>query len=196
MEIAPAGARPVRINVRRRYPLERLDGVIVSGGDDIHPGLYGSEELADKEYDHDRDELEQRLAVLMGGRAAEYLVFGHLSTGAADDLARATQIAREMVTRFAMVPELGNRSFVDDGPNHLGLAHANASTLYSDQTAEVIDRAIQEIVDAARACAERLLQDNRELLERSAQSLLERETLDENEIAELFGEVIPFAKTA
>jgi cell division protease FtsH len=143
-----------------------------------------------------RDELEQRLAVLMGGRAAEYLVFGHLSTGAADDLARATQIAREMVTRFAMVPELGNRSFVDGGPNHLGFAHANASALYSDQTAEVIDRAIQEIVDAARACAERLLQDNRELLERSAQRLLERETLDENEIAELFGEAIPFAKTA
>jgi putative glutamine amidotransferase len=54
-----AGARPVRITVKQRYPLEHLDGVIVSGGDDIHPGLYGSEELADKEYDHDRDELEQ-----------------------------------------------------------------------------------------------------------------------------------------
>jgi putative glutamine amidotransferase len=54
-----AGARPVRITVRHRYPVEHLDGVIVSGGDDIHPGLYGSDELADKEYDHDRDELEQ-----------------------------------------------------------------------------------------------------------------------------------------
>jgi putative glutamine amidotransferase len=54
-----AGGRPVRINVRQRYPVERLHGVIVSGGDDIHPGLYGSEELAEKEYDHDRDELEQ-----------------------------------------------------------------------------------------------------------------------------------------
>jgi putative glutamine amidotransferase len=49
----------VRITVRHRYPVEHLDGVIVSGGDDIHPGLYGSDELADKEYDHDRDELEQ-----------------------------------------------------------------------------------------------------------------------------------------
>lgn len=54
-----AGATPVRISVANRHPAEHLDGVIVSGGDDIHPGLYGSEELPDKEYDHGRDELEQ-----------------------------------------------------------------------------------------------------------------------------------------
>jgi putative glutamine amidotransferase len=54
-----AGGRPVRINVDHRAPAEHLDGVIVSGGDDIHPGLYGSEHLADEEYDHDRDALEQ-----------------------------------------------------------------------------------------------------------------------------------------
>ncbi len=54
-----AGGWPVRINVNRRHPVEHLDGVIVSGGDDIHPGLYGSEHLADEEYDHDRDALEQ-----------------------------------------------------------------------------------------------------------------------------------------
>jgi putative glutamine amidotransferase len=54
-----AGARPVRISVSQRTPAEHLDAVIVSGGDDIHPGLYGSEHLADKEYDHDRDALEQ-----------------------------------------------------------------------------------------------------------------------------------------
>ena len=54
-----AGGSPVRITVSRRYPAEHLDAVIVSGGDDIHPGLYGSDDLADKEYDHDRDELEQ-----------------------------------------------------------------------------------------------------------------------------------------
>jgi putative glutamine amidotransferase len=54
-----AGGRPVRITARRRSPAEHLDGVIVSGGDDIHPGLYGLEALTEKEYDHDRDELEQ-----------------------------------------------------------------------------------------------------------------------------------------
>lgn len=54
-----AGGRPVRINVDRRTPAEHLDAVIVSGGDDIHPGLYESEALPDKEYDHDRDDLEQ-----------------------------------------------------------------------------------------------------------------------------------------
>ncbi len=143
-----------------------------------------------------REELEQRLAVLMGGRAAEHLVFGHLSTGAADDLARATQIAREMVTRFAMVPELGNRSFVEEGPNHLGFARPNASAVYSDQTAEAIDRALREIVDAARERAETLLAANRSLLERSADRLIELETLDEAEIAELFEEVLPFAESA
>ena len=141
-----------------------------------------------------RDELDQRLAVLMGGRAAEHLVFGHLSTGAADDLARATEIAREMVTRFAMVPALGNRSFVDHGPNHLGVAAAGSS--YSDQTAEAIDRAIQAIVDAARECAESLLDEHRALLERSAEQLLERETLDEAAIAELFDGARAFAQSA
>ena len=54
-----AGAQAIRIDVNRRHPVEHLDGVLVSGGDDIHPGLYGSEHLADKEYDHDRDALEQ-----------------------------------------------------------------------------------------------------------------------------------------
>jgi putative glutamine amidotransferase len=54
-----AGGRAVRITAKRRSPAEHLDAVIVSGGDDIHPGLYGLEALADKEYDHDRDELEQ-----------------------------------------------------------------------------------------------------------------------------------------
>ncbi len=54
-----AGGRAIRITTRRRYPQQHLDAVIVSGGDDIHPGLYDSEELPDKEYDHDRDELEQ-----------------------------------------------------------------------------------------------------------------------------------------
>jgi len=59
LSVRLAGGRPVRINVERRHPAEHLDGVIVSGGDDIHPGLYGSEHLADEEYDHDRDDLEQ-----------------------------------------------------------------------------------------------------------------------------------------
>lgn len=59
MAVTLAGGRPVRITARRRSPAEHLDAVIVSGGDDIHPGLYGLEALAEKEYDHDRDELEQ-----------------------------------------------------------------------------------------------------------------------------------------
>ncbi len=59
LSVLLSGGRAVRITTRQRYPHEHLDAVIVSGGDDIHPGLYDSEELPDKEYDHDRDELEQ-----------------------------------------------------------------------------------------------------------------------------------------
>ncbi len=133
-----------------------------------------------------REELEKKLAVLMGGRAAENQIFGHLSTGASDDLARATRIAREMVTRYAMVPELGNVAFVDDAPSHLGGPAAMPRTVYSNETAAAIDRAVREIVDAARARAEGLLAEHRALLERGAERLLELETLDEGEIRTLF----------
>jgi cell division protease FtsH len=134
-----------------------------------------------------REVLEERLAVLMGGRAAEHLIFGHLSTGAADDLARATQIAREMVTRFAMVPELGNVSFMDGAPNHLGFPTQSAG--YSEETSAAIDGAIRRIVDCARERAESLLADHRPLLERGAEQLLEQETLDEAAIRTLFADL-------
>ena len=134
-----------------------------------------------------REVLEERLAVLMGGRAAEHLIFGHLSTGAADDLARATQIAREMVTRFAMVPELGNVSFMDGAPNHLGFPTRSAG--YSEETSAAIDGAIRRIVDCARERAESLLADHRPLLERGAEQLLEQETLDEAAIRTLFADL-------
>lgn len=141
-----------------------------------------------------REDLEQRLAVLMGGRAAEHLVFGHLSTGASDDVARSTQIAREMVTRFAMVPELGNVSFVDAGPSHLGLAGPSAS--YSDATAAAIDRAVREIVDTARDRAEAILRLHRDVLDEGADLLLERETLEEADIEALFEALEPYAQSA
>src|SRR5205085_7000175 len=66
-----------------------------------------------------RGELENKMAVLLGGRVAELIVFGHLSTGAADDLAKVTEIARSMVTRYAMVPELGNVTYDPDPPSFM-----------------------------------------------------------------------------
>ena len=135
-----------------------------------------------------REELENKMAVLLGGRAAELIVFGHLSTGAADDLARVTDIARSMVTRYGMSDKLGNvalekdeRSFLS--PNPLGNGARERS--YSDETATAIDDEVRAIVDRVFGRTVALLQERREALERTARRLLEKETLDEAELQQL-----------
>ena len=91
-----------------------------------------------------QEELEKKMAVLLGGRAAEQLVFGHLSTGAADDLVRTTDIARSMVTRYGMVPELGHVAYDRDRPGFLGGPGGCPPTApYSEQTAQAIDAAVR-----------------------------------------------------
>ena len=133
-----------------------------------------------------RSELDNRIAVLLGGRAAEQLVFGELSTGAADDIARATAIARDMVTRYGMDEGLGHVSYCDGAPRLLDLPGAPAlSASTSPQTAERIDTAVQRIVQAGFACASEILATNRDVLDRAAQALLAKETLDEAELAGL-----------
>jgi cell division protease FtsH len=140
-----------------------------------------------------RDEMEGRLAVLQGGRAAEFLVYGHFSTGAADDLARATEIARSMVTRYAMVPELGSATYAEEGPGLLGVPGALRSRPYSEETAREIDLAVRRIVDASFERATSILGRNRPLLDASARELLARETLDEAALAAFFEKVEPAA---
>jgi len=131
-----------------------------------------------------REELEAKMAVLLGGRAAEHLVFGHLSTGAADDLARATDIARSMVTRFGMVPELGHVVYDREPQGFLGPAGiAMQGRNYSEETAREIDCAVRGIVRASFDRASAILAARREVLEASASVLLARETLDEAELA-------------
>ncbi|MPR10188.1 ATP-dependent zinc metalloprotease FtsH [Microvirga tunisiensis] len=137
-----------------------------------------------------REELENKMAVLLGGRAAELLVFGHLSTGAADDLARVTDIARSMVTRYGMSEKLGNvalekdeRSFLS--PNPLGNGARERS--YSDETATAIDDEVRAIVQGAMDRTLALLTERSALLERTARRLLEKETLEEAELQELVG---------
>jgi cell division protease FtsH len=137
-----------------------------------------------------REELEARLAVLLGGRAAEHVVYGHLSTGAADDLARATEIARGMVTRYAMAPELGNVSLADEPAGFLGPIAASRRS-YSEETAREVDRAVRAIVDAAFARARAILAANRALLDEGAHGLLAAETLGEEELAALFARLVP-----
>jgi cell division protease FtsH len=129
-----------------------------------------------------QEELLDKMAVLLGGRAAEWTIFHHLSTGAADDLAKATDIARDMAARFGMEKQLGPVSY-ESAPSPFltgppGLDAFNQKR-YSDETAHAIDEAVQKIVTGAFDRAAAILTERRAILERGAKMLLERETLDE-----------------
>jgi len=136
-----------------------------------------------------REELENKMAVLLGGRAAEHVVFGRLSTGAADDLAKVADIARSMVMRYGMVEKLGHVAYeAERGPAFLGVPGAFPPPReYSEETAREIDRAVRELVDGAFRKAVSALEGRREALERAAKRLLEKETLGEDELRELLG---------
>jgi len=141
-----------------------------------------------------REELEDRMAVLMGGRAAEHIIFGHLSTGAADDLAKVTDIARDMVMRFGMEEKLGPVSYERDRATFLQGPGSEPSWFerrYSDETAYAIDEAVQRIVERAFARTVAILEARRPVLEHGAALLLEKETLDETKLAELRREIEP-----
>ncbi|MCX7694054.1 MAG: cell division protein FtsH, partial [Tepidimonas taiwanensis] len=133
-----------------------------------------------------REELERKLMVLLGGRAAEKLVFGHLSTGAADDIAKATDIARDMVMRYGMEESLGYIAYEAQRPQFLdvpGLASGGCPR--SPETQARIDEAVRRIVMDAFARATEILQRHRDVLERCARELLQRETLDEAQLQAL-----------
>jgi cell division protease FtsH len=133
-----------------------------------------------------RTELENKMATLLGGRAAEQLIFSELSTGAADDLTKATQIARSIVARYGMDPTLGPIVYEQErsvflSPNGLDMSPKN----YSEQTAREIDLAARKLVEAASAKSLKILTERRATLERGAQLLLQKETLTDPELAEL-----------
>ena len=131
-------------------------------------------------------ELRNKIAVLMAGRAAESLVFGDLSTGASDDLARATDIARSMVARYGMDSGLGSVSYDSDKSTFLGDRRPGyLDRNYSEATAETIDQAVRAILQAVSQQATEILGDNRDILDRAAARLLEVETLDETELLEV-----------
>lgn len=124
------------------------------------------------------DELHDRMAVLLAGRAAEDLTFGMLSTGAADDLAKVTDIARQIVTRFGMDSDLGQVVLEEERTSFLGDNQFNVKRRdYSEETAREVDLAVRRLIDEAyeRACA--ILRERRQDLENGAALLLEKETL-------------------
>ena len=129
-----------------------------------------------------KKELEAEIAVLLGGRAAEELIFGQPTSGAADDLRRATELARKMVCEYGMSEKLRNLTL---GENHseifLGKDLMQIKN-YSEDTAKIIDEEIKNIVDKAYNRALTLLKDHEDILKELSKVLIEKETIDGSEI--------------
>lgn len=139
-----------------------------------------------------KEELENKMAVLLGGRAAELIVFGHLSTGAADDLRRVTDIARSMVTRYGMSDKLGSVAYERDPGNFLASAdrpYPVRERDYAEETAAAVDREVKDIVDRVLERTEGILTTRRPILDRAARKLLEKETLEQDDIDALIREM-------
>ena len=132
--------------------------------------------------------LHSQLAFMLGGRAAEKMVFNEYSAGAEDDLKRATQIARRMVTRWGMSEAIGPVAF-RDGEEHpfLGKEMATDQREYSDDTARVIDSEVHRFLSQADVHAVQVLTKNREHLDSLTKALVERESLDLEEISAIIG---------
>jgi cell division protease FtsH len=135
-----------------------------------------------------REELENKMAVLLGGRAAEKIVFGHLSTGAADDLIKVTDMARAMVTRYGMTEKLGHVALEKDRRSFLATGqpmYGQQEVEFSNETAATVDEEVRRIVNDTFERTLALLSERKELLIRSAEVLLQNETLDEGDLASL-----------
>ena len=143
-----------------------------------------------------RSELEDRIAVLLGGHVAEELVYGELSTGAHNDLERATALGRAMVTRYGMSDRLGPLTFGDgQGPGFLrrsGVGWEGVDREYSEETARAIDEEVRRIIEETYDRVRALLTQKKETLLRAAELLKQRETLEGEELRRLLsGEPVP-----
>jgi cell division protease FtsH len=128
------------------------------------------------------EELENKMTVLLGGRAAEQLVFGEISTGAADDLMKVTEIARSMVTRYGMDPGLGQAAYETERGMYLGQPIEGGGRRFSDDTAREIDVAVRERIERTYQKALEILRARRGELESLAKKFLEKETLTADEL--------------
>ena len=123
-------------------------------------------------------DLRNRLAVLMGGRAAEQVIFdGDISTGAADDLQRATDVALEMVTRYGMDPTIGQRTYASHPQNFLSMQQDSTAVSAAEATSREIDLAVRDLIEAADLRAQEILRQRRSDLDAGVALLLSKETL-------------------
>ena len=134
-----------------------------------------------------RTELLNRVASLLGGRAAEEIVFGDVSTGAHNDLSRATDIARSMVTEYGMSEKLGQIYLSSDkGNRFLGSGTPDSASGYSEETARAIDAEIRHIIHTQYETALDILKGKMDVLRKGALVLLEKEKIDREEIEVIF----------
>lgn len=148
---------------------------------------YNIQRPTEERYLMTENELMNKMAALMGGRAAEVLIFDRLSTGAADDLNQATNIARTMVTRYGMNEALGQVSYADERSSFLATndMYFRDARNYSDETAAQIDGAVRDLIQDAFDKATVVLQKHRQVLDESAELLLRKETLVADELPEI-----------
>ena len=138
--------------------------------------------LPKEQYLYQTDQLLDEMCMALGGRAAEDITFGKISTGALSDLERITKMAYSIVSVYGMNKNIGNISFYDSKQSDY-----NFTKPYSDSTAEKIDSEVKRIVDSAYDRTKKLLLDKREQLEKIANKLLEKEILFQNDLERLIG---------
>lgn len=190
--------RLLNVNERRIVAFHELGHAMVAlalpGTDEIHKvsiiprGVgalgYTIQRPTEDRFLMTKPELENKMAVLLGGRAAEQVIFNQASTGASDDLVRATDIARAMVLRYGMSEVLGHVAYEREHSAFLQQGYPlPQSREYSETTADKIDEAVRQLVDHALERAIAILHKNQALLERTAIDLLKTETLAQPQIA-------------
>ncbi len=137
-----------------------------------------------------RDELLDRLKVLLGGRVSEEIIFGDISTGAQNDLQRATDIARRMIMEYGMSEKLGPLTFVSEPRSaHLDLGMGSQGREFSEKTAQQIDEEIAGIIEETHGNVTKILTHRRDMLEKLAKILLEKESIDGEELTKFMDEV-------
>ncbi len=141
-------------------------------------------------------ELRAQIATLLGGRAAEEIVFGSITTGATNDLQRATDLAERMVTTYGMSKVLGPLAYEKGAQqaNFLGDGTINPRRMVSDETAKAIDQEVKQIVEGGHQQALAILNQNRDLLETIAQQILETEVIEGEQLQNLLNQVKPSEK--
>ncbi|MEI3848809.1 MULTISPECIES: ATP-dependent zinc metalloprotease FtsH [unclassified Microbacterium] len=143
----------------------------------------------DDKFSVTRNELQDQLTYAMGGRVAEEIVFHDPTTGASNDIEKATDIARKMVTEYGMTTQVGPVKLGSGSGEMFVARDMNRGRDYSESIAETVDAQVRALIEQAHNEAYEVLSANRDVLDRLARELLEKETLDHNQIAEIFQDV-------